>query len=131
MVWTVLVTILFGIIAIAGSFFDRTGNFPHIIARIWARLILFVGGIQVIVNGRFNIDPSRSYIYMSNHQSNFDILVLLSHLKVQFRWLAKAELFRIPVLGAAMKSAGFIRIERSELHSAIKRVYLYIVIIKK
>lgn len=131
MVWTVLVTILFGIIAIAGSFFDRTGNFPHIIARIWAKSILFVGRIQVTVNGRFNIDPSRSYIYMSNHQSNFDILVLLSHLKVQFRWLAKAELFRVPLFGAAMKRAGYISIDRSDRPSAIKSLNRATEIIQK
>ncbi len=39
---------------------------------------------------------------MCNHQSNFDIPVLLGYLPVQFRWLAKAELFKIPIFGRAM-----------------------------
>jgi 1-acyl-sn-glycerol-3-phosphate acyltransferase len=131
MVWTVLVTILFGIVAIAGSFFDRSGNFSHVIARIWAKSILFVGRINVTVNGRFYIDPSRSYIYMSNHQSNFDIPVLLSQLKIPFRWLAKAELFGIPLFGAAMKRAGCIRIDRSDRDSAIKSLNRAVEIIRK
>ena len=118
MVWTILVTILFGLAAIICSFFDRTGNLSHIMARIWARSILFGSRIKVTVEGLSNIDPSKSYIYMSNHQSNFDIPVLLAHLKVQFRWLAKAELFRIPLFGIAMKRSGYISIDRSDRRSA-------------
>ena len=56
---------------------------------------------------------------MCNHQSKFDIPVLLAYLPVQFKWLAKAELFRIPVFGYAMKRAGYISIDRSNLTSAI------------
>ena len=118
MVWTILVTILFGLAAIICSFLDRTGNLSHIMARIWARSILFGSRIKVTVEGLSNIDPSKSYIYMSNHQSNFDIPVLLAHLKVQFRWLAKAELFRIPLFGIAMKRSGYISIDRSDRRSA-------------
>jgi 1-acyl-sn-glycerol-3-phosphate acyltransferase len=65
-----------------------------------------------------NIDRKKSYIYMSNHQSNFDIPVLLAYLDVQFRWLAKAELFKIPVFGPAMKKAGYISIDRSNRKSS-------------
>jgi 1-acyl-sn-glycerol-3-phosphate acyltransferase len=118
MIWTVAVTILLGIIALCGSIFDRTGMFPHLIARGWARSILFVSRIRVTVTGLSNIDPAKSYIYMSNHQSNFDIPVLLACLKVQFRWVAKAELFRIPLFGAAMKQAGYISIDRSDRTAA-------------
>jgi 1-acyl-sn-glycerol-3-phosphate acyltransferase len=109
-------------IAIAGSFWDRSGKFPHLIARIWAKSILFVSRIKVAVRGNSHIDPSKSYIFMSNHQSNFDIPVLLSHLKVHFRWLAKAELFKIPLFGAAMKRAGYISIDRTNRASAIKSI---------
>jgi 1-acyl-sn-glycerol-3-phosphate acyltransferase len=57
---------------------------------------------------------------MPNHQSNFDIPVLLGHLNVQFRWLAKVELFKIPIFGYAMKRAGYISIDRSNRKSAFK-----------
>jgi len=56
---------------------------------------------------------------MSNHQSNFDIPVLLAYLPVQFRWLAKMELFRIPIFGFAMQRAGYISIDRSNRKAAI------------
>jgi len=57
---------------------------------------------------------------MSNHQSNYDIPILLGHLPVQFRWLAKVELFRIPLFGYAMKRAGYICIDRSNQQSAFE-----------
>jgi 1-acyl-sn-glycerol-3-phosphate acyltransferase len=122
MVWIVLETFVLAIIAISISFFIRTGNAVHIIARLWAKAILVVSRIRVTINGRANIDPSMFYIYMSNHQSNFDIPVLLAHIPGQFRWLAKAELFRIPIFGRAMRGAGYISIDRFNRASAFESI---------
>jgi len=120
--WVVLTTIFWGVAAIFASFFTRTGNPVHIIARTWARSILFASRINVTVNGLANIDPDQSYVYMSNHQSNFDIPVLLAHLPVQFRWLAKAELFKIPIFGRAMRGAGYVKIDRFNQESAFESI---------
>ena len=120
--WVVLSTIFWGLTAITISFFTRTGNPVHIIARIWARGILFASRINVTVNGLANINPGQSYVYMSNHQSNFDIPVLLAHLPVQFRWLAKAELFKIPIFGRAMRGAGYVKIDRFNQESAFESI---------
>lgn len=106
-------------LTIVVSFFDRKGDVVHRVAKAWARGILFTGRIKVTLKGLSHIDPSKSYIYMSNHLSQFDIPVLLGSLPFQFRWLAKAELFRIPVFGSALKRAGYIRIDRSNIRSAI------------
>jgi 1-acyl-sn-glycerol-3-phosphate acyltransferase len=116
------VTTVLCIIAIIVSFFSHTGNSVHIIARIWAKSILFVSGIKVEFEGLTNIDPSKSYVYMSNHRSNFDIPVLLGCLPIQFRWLAKAELFKIPIFGRAMSGAGYVKIDRSNRVSAFKSI---------
>ena len=118
--FVVLTTIFWGTTAIIISFFSRTGNPVHLIARIWGRGILFVSRIKVTVNGLANIDPSQSYIFMSNHQSNFDIPVLLACLPIQFRWLAKAELFKIPIFGRAMRAAGYVKIDRFNQKSAFE-----------
>ena len=118
--WVVLSTFFWGLTAIIISFFTRTGNPVHIIARMWARGILFVSRIKVTVNGLANIDPAQSYVYMSNHQSNFDIPVLLAYLPVQFRWLAKAELFKIPIFGRAMRGAGYVKIDRFNQEAAFE-----------
>ena len=120
--WVVLSTLILGILAIILSFFCRTGNSVHRIARIWGRGVLLVSRVRVSVKGLSQINPARSYIYMSNHQSNFDIPVLLAHLPVQFRWLAKAELFKIPIFSRAMRGAGYVRIDRFNRESAIQSI---------
>jgi 1-acyl-sn-glycerol-3-phosphate acyltransferase len=120
--WVVISTAVLGLIAIVVAFFNRTGNPVHIIARLWAKGILSVSRIRVTLKGQHHIDPSRSYIYMANHQSNFDIPVLLAHLPVQFRWLAKAELFRIPIFGRAMRGAGYVKIDRFNQQSAFESI---------
>jgi len=117
--WTVLATAFFSVLAIFASLIDRKGQLPHKVARIWSKSLLAASRVKVSVKNLSYIDPKRSYIYMSNHQSNFDIPVLLAYLPVQFRWLAKAELFNIPIFGFAMHRAGYISIDRSNRRSAI------------
>jgi 1-acyl-sn-glycerol-3-phosphate acyltransferase len=119
-IWVVFATFVLGIWVIVISFFTRSSNPLHKVARFWGKSILIVSRIKVSVSGLSNIDLSAPYIYMPNHQSNFDIPVLLGHLRVQFRWLAKVELFRIPVFGHAMRKAGYISIDRHNRESAIK-----------
>jgi 1-acyl-sn-glycerol-3-phosphate acyltransferase len=117
-VWTVLATIVLGTAAILISFFSKNGDAVHLVARAWGRSILWVSGICVTVRG-FNREwVKRPNIFMSNHQSNYDIPVLLSALPAQFRWLAKAELFKIPIFGSSMRGAGAISIDRSNRKSA-------------
>jgi len=118
--WIVVGTVVLGCTAIAVSFFSKTGNSVHWVARLWGRSILWVSGVRVQIVGLENIDPTRSAIYMSNHQSNFDIPVFFSALPVQFRWLAKAELFKIPIFGQGMRGAGYISIDRSDRKSAMQ-----------
>ena len=116
--WIIIATIVLGFLAIVVSFFSKNGNSVHRIAQLWGRSILWVGGIWTQTTGFNNDLNDRSFIFMSNHQSNFDIPVLYSALPVQFRWLAKAELFRIPIFGSSMKGAGYISIDRSNRKSA-------------
>ncbi len=117
---TVLLTAVFATVTIVVAIFSKTGDTPHKVARLWARAILTISGIDVAVKGTAHIDLGRSFIVMANHQSNFDIPVLLAHLPLQFRWLAKAELFKIPVFGRAMRGCGYISIDRSDRESAFQ-----------
>ena len=118
--WTVFVTVIFSYLSILLSMVGTGGNLSHLSARLWGRSILAASGIRVRVTGMERIDPAKSYIFMSNHQSNFDIPVLLAYLKVQFRWLAKEELFKIPFFGYAMQRVGYISINRSDRRSAFQ-----------
>lgn len=112
-----LSTMIFGSSAVIGSFVSRV--WPMLMARLWGRVNLWAAGVKVIVNGRENIDSRGPYILASNHQSWFDIFAALSDIPIYFSWLAKEELFRIPVLGRAMYSAGYIPIDRSDHRKAL------------
>jgi len=118
--WTVVLTGFFAVIIILTSFVTTGGETTHKVARICAKCILAASNIKVTVKGLSNLNRTGSYIYMPNHVSNFDIPVLQAYLPVQFRWLAKTELFKIPIFGYAMKRAGYISINRFDRKSAIQ-----------
>jgi 1-acyl-sn-glycerol-3-phosphate acyltransferase len=90
------------------------------LASWWARSICKAGGVEVVVSTTEQLDPEKPYIFAANHQSQFDIFVLQGFLGVNFRWLAKKELFAVPVWGPAMRRAGYIPIDRSHGRQAIK-----------
>ena len=71
--------------------------------------------------GAMPADPRRPYVVVSNHESFVDIL-LISHLPWEMKWLSKAELFRIPVMGWMMQLAGDIPIKRGFGPSAVEAI---------
>lgn len=103
-------------------FLALLGNEEHLHRsyRRWARGCLWFGGVRLTVEGIEHLPSRGPVVYMANHQGNFDIPVLFAGLPVQFRWLAKAELFRIPLFGLAMRSAGYIPVERKDRRLAIQ-----------
>lgn len=105
------------------SLFSREGDLPHLIARFWARFSLLCSGCRVEVKGGENI-PDGPAVYMPNHVSHFDVFAILGHLNVQFRWTVKKELFRIPLLGLAMRRAGYILVDRADHDRAMQSMRL-------
>lgn len=116
--WVILSTIFGGTLVLLTAPFSRTGNLPHNIAIVWARMILLFGGVKLHIDGREYLDSKQAYIFMPNHQSMVDIPVIYVALAHQFRWVAKAELFRIPLFGGALKSCGYISIDRTNRKAA-------------
>lgn len=121
-VWSCIVvfTVVLGVCAFLTFPFDRRGKVIHLYARLWGWLILQSNGVTVQITGVEHIDSARPAIYMCNHQGTFDIFSLLAHLPVQFRWVAKVGLFRIPVLGWAMSTAGYVSLDRSKRKRAYR-----------
>jgi 1-acyl-sn-glycerol-3-phosphate acyltransferase len=81
--------------------------------RGWARVVLWGGGVRLNVIGAENVDPSASYVVASNHQSSFDIMAHFLALPVPIRFLAKKELFGVPLLGWALKRLHMVPVDRS------------------
>jgi 1-acyl-sn-glycerol-3-phosphate acyltransferase len=86
----------------------------------WSRRLVRQARLKIETQGRELIEPGRSYIVMSNHQSLYDIPVMFQSLQIPIRMVAKKELFRIPVMGGGMRGAGFIEIDRQNRHAAVR-----------
>jgi len=120
----VAITAFFSFWAVVFSFFDNAENNVHKVANLWARVLLFLCATRVEVIGGQNILHTRPQVLMANHQSDFDILITLAYVPGQFRWIAKKELFTIPVFGQAMRSAGYIEIDRQNHEKAMQSMDL-------
>lgn len=111
---------LYSLIVIVVAPFLREGEFTiHRIARSWAKVILALAGVDSRVRGSFNVYFDRPQIFMANHQSVFDIFVVLAQLPAQFRWIAKKELFEVPMFGGALRRTGSIEIDRKNRELAM------------
>ena len=113
-------TIVF--ICIFTFLFIATERFVQIAGIIWARFNSFVTPMFIDIEGQENIDKNQSYIIVGNHQSQYDIFVIYGWLPVDFRWVMKSELRRIPILGYYCYRAGHIFINRSNREEAIKSI---------
>jgi 1-acyl-sn-glycerol-3-phosphate acyltransferase len=102
------------------SIFPNADNKIHKVANLWGKILLLICNTKVEVIGKENILHSKPQIFVANHQSDFDILIALAYIPVQFRWIAKKELFNIPIFGAAMRSAGYIEIDRQNREKALQ-----------
>jgi 1-acyl-sn-glycerol-3-phosphate acyltransferase len=105
-------TLVLGALSIASSLFDRRGFFGHWCARTWSRLILITTGVQVDVTGLDRLQPGQTYVFVSNHQSIYDIPILFHSLPFQLRIIAKASLGRFPILGWHLQRTGHMLVDR-------------------
>jgi 1-acyl-sn-glycerol-3-phosphate acyltransferase len=115
-----LSTVFMGALSLIASFFDRTGNSQHRIARIWGRMLLGVSFIRVRAEGLEKLDPRGSYVFVANHASFMDIPAILARLPYQFRFFAKKGLYSIPFLGTHLRRAGHLPVDRSSVRASLK-----------
>ena len=105
-------TIVLGIASITSSFFDRRGHFAHGCARAWSWLILATTGVDVTVTGLERIVPGKTYVFVANHQSIYDIPCLFWSIPFQLRIIAKESLGNFPMLGPHLKRTGHMLVDR-------------------
>jgi 1-acyl-sn-glycerol-3-phosphate acyltransferase len=104
--------------------FDDTSPVIDRVIRVWSRIWLVASRTDLVVEGQDNIDPDRSYIVVANHLSALDIMACLLAVPLPIRFLAKKELFRIPVLAQGMRMVGIIEVDREArgaVHTEVNR----------
>jgi 1-acyl-sn-glycerol-3-phosphate acyltransferase len=115
-----LITAILGTVGILSCLVVPSGNAVLPLARIWARIIFFLCRVNLTVQGSSRLSALGPYLFLSNHQSQFDILAVVLAIPLQFRILAKQELFYIPIFGWVLKLSGFVGIDRSNREKAIR-----------
>ena len=90
----------------------RNAEFVHKVQQFWSRSFFWLMFLPVSVDGTENIQPGQSYVFVSNHQSMFDVWLIYGWLPVIFKWLMKAELRKVPFVGTGCKAAGHIFVDR-------------------
>jgi len=95
-----------------GGVYDTTG-------RDWGRMILRAAGTTVTVEGVEHLHVTEPQIVAANHASFFDILAILAWLPVPVKFVAKKELFSIPLYGGALRAAGHVRLDRARAREAM------------
>jgi len=113
------VTALFAVSASIFTLFDSSGGAYAFHARLWARFGLALNNTPAELRGAEHL-PDGPFILMSNHQSNFDILSLIALIPRRVYWIAKKELFDIPIFGPSMRRGGYIPLDRSDGRKALK-----------
>ena len=116
-------TILHASAAIIGGLFHvkhRVGGVYDWSSTDWSRDILSAAGTPVVASGLEHIPRDQPVMYASNHSSMFDVWALFATLPGSVRFVAKRELFRIPILGRAMRAVGHVPIDRAARKSAFE-----------
>jgi 1-acyl-sn-glycerol-3-phosphate acyltransferase len=105
-------TAVLGTASLFSSLFDRRGHFAHGCARTWSWLILATTGVSVEVTGLDHLPRDRTFIFVSNHQSIYDIPVIFATLPYQLRIIAKESLGSFPFLGWHLRRNGHLLVDR-------------------
>ncbi len=97
-----------------------SGRWAYHVSRAWVRVNLWISGVRIHARRETALDPHTPYVFMSNHQSHFDVLAVVAALPdFQLRWVAKRELTRVPVFGWALRHSDHIIIDRSNHREAM------------
>ncbi|MBL7127399.1 MAG: 1-acyl-sn-glycerol-3-phosphate acyltransferase [Ignavibacteria bacterium] len=115
---------LFSIIIATGviitSPIDYRGKITFVFSKVFSKVILLIAGVRVNTHGKELLDKKENYIFISNHQSYFDIPILMQAVPNNLRFIYRSSLTRIPIFGWGMYLSGYIPINRENPREAIK-----------
>lgn len=113
-------TLLTALATTIGCLLGGERIFSYYPGMIWSRLACHLALCPVEVRGREHIERGKSYVFVSNHQGAFDIFLIYGFLGVPIKWVMKAGIGKIPFVGTACKSAGFIFVDHSTKKAAAR-----------
>ena len=115
-------TLVAGLVGYVVALVLRTAAPLYALGRGGVKGALFLAGTRIDVVGKERLADHRNTVIVANHVSHLDAPVLLQALGVDFKAVAKKEVFRIPVLGSVLRLAGFIEVDRSDRTQATRAI---------
>jgi len=95
-------------------------NFIYVPVRFCVRIGLKLAGVKIVVDGLDRLDPATTYVFTPNHQSIIEVPLMVTYLDRNTAFLAKKELFKIPIFGNGMRQIGIIPVDRSNSAAAVE-----------
>jgi len=115
-------TLLFGFLAVILSLLVNRKVGSYAGGAVWSKINAFFTPVTVRVHGKENIQKGQSYVIISNHESAYDIFILYGWMGIDFKWVMKKEIRKIPGIGFGSEAVGHIFIDRSSPMAALKTV---------
>lgn len=98
---------------------EKASRYP---SAVWAKVCAWLTPALVSVKGREHLADGQAYVVVSNHQSQYDILLLYGWIGLSVKWIMKKEIRKIPAIGLANEKIGNIFIDRSNPGAAQKTI---------
>lgn len=108
-----MATLLASAAVITVAHFRPTSPVIEKVAHWWSRAWLTAAGVRLETSGGEHINAGRSYVVVANHSSNFDVMACFVAVPIPIRFLAKKELFQLPILSSAMRAIGIVEVDRA------------------
>ena len=121
-------TILTALTTMLGCWLGNGHFWGYYPGKLWSQLTCFLFLLPVKVKGHEHLDKKTSYVFVANHQGSFDIFLVYGFLGRNFKWMMKKSLRKLPFVGKACESAGFIFVDKSsprKVYETIKSAEKY------
>ena len=109
---------ILAVVTLLVSWVPPRGSWSFAVMRVWSNGLLAASFVRVEAVCAPELEPGKSYVFLANHQSLFDIPVLLATSPGQLRMMAKRSLFQIPIFGWALRAGGFVPVDRADRSTA-------------
>ena len=121
-IWIALYLIIVGIPVLT---YCRIVSNPSValrLSKLLARMTLWLAGVRIVKEDLEKIKINRGYVYVLNHRSLVDSIIAFYALPGDIRFLAKKELYKIPLVNFALRTMGMIEVDRSDPEAAAKSI---------
>jgi 1-acyl-sn-glycerol-3-phosphate acyltransferase len=119
--WAMASLVVFLPIGLLSMPFDPRQRVHDRLSIIWARGILFFAGVRLRIEGREHVRRDAHYVIVANHQSLLDAMIMVATMQplTAMRMVAKRTLFKVPVLGWAMRAFGHMAVDHRSMRGSL------------